>query len=314
MFRNEMSEMKVFGGGRMTVPKPSFKPAVEALEERIVLSAAPARMEFSAKPLPPLSPAVATRRMLHSAITSAKQFALAQQRLMALAVQMGTKPAGAARKPLLLQAQNLVAQFLKQENARFHQAQLLTRRVGSSPLFKAALRLDRLVHQNVLLINRQTTLFQWLGYTTFAANHQAAKFPRIPQGVDHNALKADAKLTPADADSLLVSFALILDDLVSAIPNPIPTDPCAANAAVEAMADLYFTAALVAILGTIVADDATAGGTAFFHDQVGTALVPLLGALAKAQNNANVSSSSFFPAHVTPAKPPPPLKLPKIPS
>jgi hypothetical protein len=39
MLRNPVSEFSLFGGGKVREPRPSFQPAVEALEERVVLSA-----------------------------------------------------------------------------------------------------------------------------------------------------------------------------------------------------------------------------------------------------------------------------------
>src|SRR6516165_10042900 len=37
MFRHDVSDVGLFGGPRVAGPKPSFRPAVEALEERVVL-------------------------------------------------------------------------------------------------------------------------------------------------------------------------------------------------------------------------------------------------------------------------------------
>jgi hypothetical protein len=38
MFRNDLSDVNLFGGHRAAGPRPSFRPAVEALEERVALS------------------------------------------------------------------------------------------------------------------------------------------------------------------------------------------------------------------------------------------------------------------------------------
>jgi hypothetical protein len=41
MFSHEMRELPLFGPGRVRLPRPSFKPAVEGLEARVALSASP---------------------------------------------------------------------------------------------------------------------------------------------------------------------------------------------------------------------------------------------------------------------------------
>jgi hypothetical protein len=39
MFRNDLADVNLFGGHRAASPRPPFRPAVEALEERVVLDA-----------------------------------------------------------------------------------------------------------------------------------------------------------------------------------------------------------------------------------------------------------------------------------
>lgn len=49
MWRNPLSEFRITGAGQVSGPRPSFRPAVEALEERMVLQASPISISI---PLP----------------------------------------------------------------------------------------------------------------------------------------------------------------------------------------------------------------------------------------------------------------------
>src|SRR4051812_38203989 len=109
MFRLEMRDFRLRGAS------PSYRPGVEALEERIVLTAAPARpaiLAERAQALAAVDPAVATQQVVSTIATTMQQSAQLQQKLTSLATQMGLRPAGAARQGFVNRAVVLVNRFV----------------------------------------------------------------------------------------------------------------------------------------------------------------------------------------------------------
>jgi hypothetical protein len=274
MFRSSMREFRLFESRLARAAAPSFKPAVEVLEERVVLNAASGRAAISAKALPPIAPAVATQQLLSIITSSLNQYASLQARLIAVAGKMDARPAGAARQPLVPQVKNLVTGFLKKEKIRFHKFQVLAKRVVGSDLFKSAAGLYTSVHQSFSLLNRQVQLFTWLSDTTFRAVSFAKALERgsdplptpkeAPGRVSIRVLRT--ALTVDDADLLLFRLALLFDSLATNLPPaPSTKNACTTKAYKETLDERDDTLDIIGLLALGVALSGSKSGFDFFR-------------------------------------------------
>jgi hypothetical protein len=321
VFRNPVGEFRLTGARSGPGPTPLFKPALEALEERIVLSGATVPLTARAQALAAVNPAVATQQVLNTCATSLSQYESLQTRLVALASQMGTHPAGTARQPFVLQAQNLVKGFLKKENRRFHQFQLLAKRVAGSELFTTTAGMYRSLHGSFSLINRQVTLFRWLGYTTLTAvstTTTAGRSARPLPTPKEAAWQAQTRVTRTavnmgDADLVLLRLTLFFDDMVATIP-PVPStlDSCSFEAYKESLEERETPLVVLGFIGILLSDSASPDAVAFFKAEVRAALDRFDAARMKAADAA-FSSSTMVPPHVPLPEPPPPLPPPIFP-
>jgi hypothetical protein len=74
VLRNPLSEIRLTGPNAGRAPTPSCKPALEALEEHIVLSGAPVSLPARAQALAAVNPAVAARKAFGTLTASVEQF------------------------------------------------------------------------------------------------------------------------------------------------------------------------------------------------------------------------------------------------
>jgi hypothetical protein len=319
MFRQSMNEFRLFGARSAARPAQSFQPALEVLEERIVLNAASGQAAVRAAERSSIDPAAAAQKVQNTITTSLKQYEGLQTRIVSLASTMQSRPPGIARQPFVGKVQNLINGFMKKEKTRFHQFQVLSRKVSGSDVFTSVAGLYKSLHQSFSLINRQVQLFRWLSDTTLTLVSTTST--RGMASFDHRATKESparaqfrvprTALNSGAADLQLAFLAFVIEDLATSLPPvPDPTDGCAVEAYHDALAARDNTLSVLTIFALIVATAASPSAFAFSRTIIGPALDSFDAAM-KAGNKLYASRTQSLP-HMPLPLPLTPLSTPTL--
>jgi hypothetical protein len=171
MFGHALTELSLSASRQAAAPRPSYRPTAEVLEERIVLSGAPARpaiLAERAQALAAVDPSTAIQQVVNTIAATLQQSGLLQQQLLTLATRMGQRPPGGARQGSVNRAVALVNRFAKQEKKRFKQFLALEHATTGSPDFTTFAQMYQQIHQGSLMVkNKVPSAFRLLSRATF---------------------------------------------------------------------------------------------------------------------------------------------------
>jgi type III secretory pathway component EscS len=273
VFRNPVGEFRLTGARSGRRPTPLFKPALEALEERIVLSGATVPLPARAQALAAVNPAVAVQKVIGTLTTSVQQYTQLQSQVLDLVVQMGNLPAGTPRLSLARQAVTRINAFAKQEKGRFQKFQALARRVHGSDLFANYAQLYRSLHASLLTVNTQATFIGKLLYTTVTVPVAKSLTGRSAQKAVTR-LSGLTSLTPDEADGILFVMAILVsrfEGSYAGITARAGTNPlCGYYCLKNDLDDIDERLAVFEFISILVAPFATKDGKTFLAEELAT--------------------------------------------
>jgi hypothetical protein len=268
MFRLELHDFRL-GGAR-----PSCRPGVEVLEERIVLTAAPARpaiLAERAQALAAVDPSAAAQQVVNTIEATLQQGGLLQQQLLTLASGMVRPPPGGARQGFVNRAVALVNRFVKQEKKRFKQFVAIENAVAGSPIFTALTQLYQQIHKDFLSIKSTVPgVFRLLSKASFrpfasqrAVPLTAAKGSRLAG----SRLQIRLDASGLTGESLALTLTFLLTGFQGALTKLSTTNnPCEAFAGVTL---LHTLGTLIDFAQAILLSNESELSTAEFNDAVG---------------------------------------------
>jgi hypothetical protein len=303
MPRNALSEFRLRGARTAPDARPPFQPAVEALEERIVLSGAPLHGPAGTGKLAAINPTVAAQKVLGLLTASVQQFTSAQAQLVGLVVQMGTIPAGLGRLPLARRAVALINAFLRQEKTRFQKFQALARKVHGLDPFTSAAGLYESFHGSALGVSAQVAWIRALLFTTVTVpgppSGEGRGAPRVATGGPER-----AALSPDVADDLLFVLTLLLanyEGTLQRIAASASSSLCAYGCQLHqsALSEVNTTLAPLEGLGKVLESAATDEGKKFFEEELATlnALTAAANAGIQQELSQGFKLTTFIPHH-----------------
>ncbi len=274
-------------------PRSMFHPAVEVMEERVVLNGAVVAVQ--AVP----SPTAAQAKILNTATATLKQYAGVLAKLDPLAGKMANLSVGNARQPIVRQVNKVVKSFLDWEKVQYQNFQKYVRTAPKTDAVAVAAKFERETHKQVVALSaRQVAWYGWASYTTFRTRDQA----RIASVRRENVVELKAKsapITKGEADLMLIGLSKLFFTFETRLPSETADTACQSRQDLELVYELKTLTFFLSIVAVQLFDYASPGTVEVFKEQARETWQTTNAALETTEENdtyLNGGTSTVVPA------------------